>query len=277
VIQPPRIVNFNTEGETEFHWNGSNRQSSNFAYPLSGGGDILNARLQQTTSPVDVDQAINDWRPVDSVEVKANNMANTENPNEKDDWETAVQSSATGKVWGDSNTANDAWETAPVANTYTQGVNFINIIRTNISYGRHFSSYILALLKNSYEKRARITLMKLTKGQTVQSETQQNGAWDNDQPEVYESGQGDVYRAEEYDTAAASNDAWETPAPIPQNDDAWGTVTEENENLAENDDYGNGFDTVNTDDDGSIAWGSQENFDVDWGTAHEIVSPENQV
>jgi len=44
------------------------------------------------------------------------------------------------------------------------GVNFINIIRTNISYEHHFSSYILALLKNLYEKRARITLMKLTIG-----------------------------------------------------------------------------------------------------------------
>jgi len=38
------------------------------------------------------------------------------------------------------------------------GVNFINIICTNIS------SYVLALLKNSYEKHARITLMKLTTG-----------------------------------------------------------------------------------------------------------------
>jgi hypothetical protein len=44
------------------------------------------------------------------------------------------------------------------------GVNFINIIGTNFSYKRHFSSYVLALLKNLYEKRARITLMKLTIG-----------------------------------------------------------------------------------------------------------------
>jgi len=32
------------------------------------------------------------------------------------------------------------------------GVNFINIIRTNIYYEHHFSSYILALLKNWYKK-----------------------------------------------------------------------------------------------------------------------------
>ncbi len=37
-------------------------------------------------------------------------------------------------------------------------------MRTNISYERRFTSYVLALLKNSYEKRARITLMKLTIG-----------------------------------------------------------------------------------------------------------------
>jgi len=42
------------------------------------------------------------------------------------------------------------------------GVNFINIIRTNFSYERCFSSYVLALLKNSYEKRARIRLKKFT-------------------------------------------------------------------------------------------------------------------
>ena len=44
------------------------------------------------------------------------------------------------------------------------GVNFINIIRTNFLYECRFSSYVLALLKNSYEKRACITLMKLTAG-----------------------------------------------------------------------------------------------------------------
>ncbi len=42
------------------------------------------------------------------------------------------------------------------------GVNFINVKRTNFSYERRFSSYVLALSKNSYEKRARKTLMKLT-------------------------------------------------------------------------------------------------------------------
>jgi len=44
-----------------------------------------------------------------------------------------------------------------------QGVNFVNIIRTNFLYERRFfSSNILALLKNLYEKRACIMLMKLT-------------------------------------------------------------------------------------------------------------------
>jgi len=45
---------------------------------------------------------------------------------------------------------------------FTTGVNFINIIRTNFLYERRFSSYVLALLKNLYEKCARIMLMKLT-------------------------------------------------------------------------------------------------------------------
>ncbi len=38
----------------------------------------------------------------------------------------------------------------------TAGVDFINIMRTNFSCERHFSSYFLALLKNSYKKCARI-------------------------------------------------------------------------------------------------------------------------
>ncbi len=46
----------------------------------------------------------------------------------------------------------------------SSGVNFINIILTNISYERRFPSYVLALLKNLYKKRASITLMKLTTG-----------------------------------------------------------------------------------------------------------------
>ena len=46
----------------------------------------------------------------------------------------------------------------------TSGVNFINVKRTNISYKRRSSSYVLALSKNLYEKRARKTLMKLTSG-----------------------------------------------------------------------------------------------------------------
>ncbi len=44
------------------------------------------------------------------------------------------------------------------------GVNFINNLRTNFSYERRFSSYFLALPKNSYQKCERITFMKLTVG-----------------------------------------------------------------------------------------------------------------
>ncbi len=51
-----------------------------------------------------------------------------------------------------------------ILQTNKQGVNFINVLRTNFSYGRRFSTYFLALLKNSYEKCARKTLMKLTQG-----------------------------------------------------------------------------------------------------------------
>ncbi len=50
----------------------------------------------------------------------------------------------------------------------TQGVNFINIFRSHFSYETSFqqlfSSYVLALAKNSYKKCARKTLMKLTTG-----------------------------------------------------------------------------------------------------------------
>ncbi len=45
-----------------------------------------------------------------------------------------------------------------------QGVIFINILHTEISYERRFSSYVFALLKNLYEKRARKTLLKLSPG-----------------------------------------------------------------------------------------------------------------
>ena len=38
--------------------------------------------------------------------------------------------------------------------THRPGVNFINVKPTNFSYERCFSSYVLALSKNSYEKRA---------------------------------------------------------------------------------------------------------------------------
>ncbi len=44
------------------------------------------------------------------------------------------------------------------------GVNFINVKRTNFSYKLWFSSYVLALSKNSYKKFARLMLMKLTVG-----------------------------------------------------------------------------------------------------------------
>jgi len=46
----------------------------------------------------------------------------------------------------------------------TPGVNFINVLRTNFSYERRFSSYVLALSKNLYKKFARLTLIKLTPG-----------------------------------------------------------------------------------------------------------------
>jgi len=42
------------------------------------------------------------------------------------------------------------------------GVNFINVLHTNFSYKRGFSSYVLTLSKNSYEKFACLMLMKLT-------------------------------------------------------------------------------------------------------------------
>ncbi len=47
-------------------------------------------------------------------------------------------------------------------NGQRQGVNFINVLRTNFSYEHQFSSYVLALSKNLYEKFVRKTLMKLT-------------------------------------------------------------------------------------------------------------------
>ncbi len=40
---------------------------------------------------------------------------------------------------------------------------YLRIFRTNV-ISAAFSSYVLALAKNSYEKRARLTLMKLTAG-----------------------------------------------------------------------------------------------------------------
>jgi len=46
----------------------------------------------------------------------------------------------------------------------TSGVNFINVKLTNFLYKLRFSSYVLALSKNLYEKFARLTLMKLTAG-----------------------------------------------------------------------------------------------------------------
>jgi len=51
-----------------------------------------------------------------------------------------------------------------VSEKNSPGVNFINIIHMNFLYAHHFSSYVLALLKNSYEKCTHIMLMKLTTG-----------------------------------------------------------------------------------------------------------------
>ncbi len=45
---------------------------------------------------------------------------------------------------------------------YFRFVTFINVKRTNFSYERRFSSYVLALSKNLYKTFARLTLMKLT-------------------------------------------------------------------------------------------------------------------
>jgi len=39
-----------------------------------------------------------------------------------------------------------------VAIMLSQGVNFINVLRTNFSYKRRFSSYVLAFSKNSFQK-----------------------------------------------------------------------------------------------------------------------------
>ncbi len=48
--------------------------------------------------------------------------------------------------------------------TLTPAVNFINIKRAIFLYKRCFSSYVLTLSKNSYEKFVRKTLVKLTPG-----------------------------------------------------------------------------------------------------------------
>ena len=102
---------------------------------------------------------------------------------------------------------------------------------------------------------------------------------------------------------------WETLATA-STDAAWGTAIENNnhdianENANDNaehyeshneelrgdeaneeEEVGEQFETVNTDDDGegSAAWGSQDNFDeawgesVDWGTAQNVESPEQEV
>ncbi len=53
---------------------------------------------------------------------------------------------------------------ANITNILQAGVNFINVLRTNFSYKRHFSSYILALSKNAYKKFVDKMLMKLTSG-----------------------------------------------------------------------------------------------------------------
>ena len=52
-------------------------------------------------------------------------------------------------------------------NNCESGVYFINVLRTNFLYKRHFSSYVLALKELSYKKFARLTLMKLTAGRLL--------------------------------------------------------------------------------------------------------------
>jgi len=51
-----------------------------------------------------------------------------------------------------------------LSNPVHTGVNFSNVKRSHFSYERLFSSYVLALNELSYEKFARLTLMKLTAG-----------------------------------------------------------------------------------------------------------------
>ncbi len=69
---------------------------------------------------------------------------------------------------------------------FTPSVNFINILHTNFSYERQFGSFSLVtclvtfcFAKNSYEKWARIILMKLTPGVPVMFEGGILGPWMN--------------------------------------------------------------------------------------------------
>ena len=52
----------------------------------------------------------------------------------------------------------------PVLQVLISSTFYVRIFRTNV-VSAAFSSYILALVKNSYEKGARIMLMKLTEGE----------------------------------------------------------------------------------------------------------------
>jgi hypothetical protein len=84
--------------------------------------------------------------------------------------------------------------------------------------------------------------------------------------EIYQSGQNTNWES----APSEANQAW---------DDENAGHTAADENFVG---IGDQFETVNTDDEGS-AWGSQENFgegwgeSVDWGTAENGASPDNQV
>jgi hypothetical protein len=63
-----------------------------------------------------------------------------------------------------SSTSKDQFHQHLPKGIFLSGVNFINVKRAHFSYERLFSSYVLALNELSYEKFARLTLMKLTAG-----------------------------------------------------------------------------------------------------------------
>ena len=213
--QTPRILEFNTDGETEFHWDGSNRR-------------VLNDAQMKSTSPIDVDDAIGgaDWHSLPSEEEAVPNTAqeNVEWP-ASNDAENEAEANQAG--WEGQNNDENNWET----------------VRTD-----------------------------------------QNQDWESGKNDDYQTGQADAFASGEdeiYQTGQNTN--WESSPG--ETNEAWDGVAENGEDTAATENFvgiGQGFETVNTDDEGS-AWGSQENFgegwgeSVDWGTAENVASPDNQV